>query len=395
MTQTYNQTRDFIRLNLQTIFSNRLDDSKLECLADELSAKANREDDFIQFADRCIETFKHDPAWPDRSQIAAPKPILEGWDAIPQLLTGGKTPALLALFHHGMHRQLITDLAARGISMVIPIAPKAVPVYERLKASYPTAIEDRFEFVSVADPAVGRKLLRGLRNGRVGVFYVDGGMGPNASEIGALEQKDQIVPFLDRRLRIKSGLTRMAVRLGLTVLPVFARSTCPDQTKGRVHFGDPIEPHADQARETAEQLVCDEVFRQFSKELLSDPVSWEFLSYLHRFVVPEQPIKNNLPHSLDAIPDGACLQLSKERVGTLRRGKQHFLIDTLTQSGYRIPDSLVDMMQAMQTNGVNVRALRQFIRADSTEQTTPFLETLLAEQMIAPAATRTGANRTL
>src|SRR5438093_650502 len=71
--------------------------------------------------------------------------------------------------------------------------------------------------IEVESARVGRDLVKGLREGRVGLIYVDGNMGPDGHKV---EEGGVDVDFVGRRIRVKEGIARLSHSLRMPVLPL-------------------------------------------------------------------------------------------------------------------------------------------------------------------------------
>ena len=94
-----------------------------------------------------------------------------------------------------------------GVPFLAPVAKRAYFECMRIGRVSTHRFERAFRLIEVESTRVGRDLLKGLREGRVGLIYVDGNMGPDGHKV---EEGGVEVDFFGRRIRVKEGIARLA-----------------------------------------------------------------------------------------------------------------------------------------------------------------------------------------
>lgn len=318
---------DLHLLNLACVLGHRFGLDTLRALAQDCARRASRrQEEFEAEASRLAARLR--AAGP---AAALPPPRLQGWNAghlrALQARHGG---LLLALFHFGAHRQLIGDLALLGLPLVAPVSAQSRALYLGMCEGAPPALGAALGLLDVADAAIGRGLLKGLRQNRLMVLYADGDMGPTA------EGREHIA-FMGRRIAVKAGLARLALRLQLPVLPLFARESTEGAQKlveGRLLV--PGDPGCSQV-----EHLLGALWQQLAEEIERDPGGWEYAACLHRWLVPEaeSPPATVLP---------GRLRLNTRRALPLCRAEGRVWMDLHSHRGFRIPPTLDALAAALE-----------------------------------------------
>jgi lauroyl/myristoyl acyltransferase len=293
-------------------------------------AVSNR-DRHIALFDRQIlelsEYYRSQPRTADGRAERDPKPMMRGWKArdLP-FLRAAHDGLLVALFHYGNHRQVFYDLAVMGVPFLAPVAKRAYFECLRIGRVATPRFERAFRLIEVESPTVGRDLLRGLREGRVGLIYVDGNMGPDGHKV---EEGGVEVDFFGRRIRVKEGIARLAHSLELPVLPLFVES--------QVVFGPLLHPLAKRTTSAADLAASRQQMMQILYQHLEDhvrraPSLWEFAFCLHRWIVDGGP-REELPGK--ELP--ARLTLRPGEVALFERGEDQYWVDVGSQRAFRLP----------------------------------------------------------
>jgi lauroyl/myristoyl acyltransferase len=267
-----------------------------------------------------------------------PVPLMQGWDeARLQTIMEEHGGALIALFHYGDHRQIFADLASLGVPFVAPVAKQAYFECSELMKSGPEPFEHAMSLLEVEDARVGRKLFSALRKGRLGLIYVDGNMGPDGHlvEDGAVR-----VEFLGKRIRVKAGIARLSIGLGLPVLPLFASTR-----NGSVHaeFRPLIIPPAKSGPADGVQAdgalisIMQMLYTQLASEVLRAPEHWEFAFCFHRWLdEAESAGSSSAGGNLPA--EDHSLTVDARRITEFRRDREVFWIHVGRQRAYRLPE---------------------------------------------------------
>lgn len=90
-----------------------------------------------------------------------------------------KSPCIVALFHFGQHRNIITDLVLSGYKVAAPIAGQSYYDYYRVKEELSPEYGNNLKLLEVESSGVGLSLIRAARSADILAIYVDGNMGPD------------------------------------------------------------------------------------------------------------------------------------------------------------------------------------------------------------------------
>lgn len=266
-----------------------------------------------------------------------PVPHLAGWDEIDfAALRAAHGGVLVALFHYGRHRQVLADLAVMGERFIAPVAKHAYFDCSRIAAVASPRFGEAMRLIEVESPRVGRELLKGLRDGRLGLIYVDGNMGPDGHLV---EEGAVAVDFLGHRIRVKEGIARLAQGLGLPVLPLFA--TAPvDGGPACVRAGRllSLEAHADPAiAASLRQVLMQSLYEQLGALVREAPAPWEFGFCLHRWIQPATTTPDPVMPEARASTAAAWLQVQPERIAPYQRDGELYWVDVRRQKAFRLP----------------------------------------------------------
>jgi hypothetical protein len=339
---TPDQVSEFVYLNFLTYLQPEHDPAALEAMAREAVAWNRSEHDAFQHAMQSLrQGFHEDPAWPDRERMSSPDTMLDGWDRILPVIMdhseryGG---VLIALFHYGAHRWIISDLALSGLPVTAPVSPDSCRQYGELAADGPATYKQNLEFLSVANPRVGRSLLAALRLGRTGVIYVDGNMGPPTGAPRQDREQTSMIDFLGRTIRVKAGIARLSSALTQPILPLFAGRPV-DAGPARISAGELVWPPArnDEAGITA---TLQALYHSLAERILADPAPWEFAAYAHRWLVrAPRPGEHRTAKPVPAVlPEHTRLALNRHRVAPIHRSDGLFWVDVKDHHrGVRLP----------------------------------------------------------
>ena len=324
-------------MNLLNLFGPERDASEIRAVAQRASAL--REEVIDSFASRLRDLnadFSRQRLGSERPE-RMPAPEMLGWDDAPlQGLVDAHGSALVALFHYGEHRRVFSDLASLGVPYVAPVAKHAYFDCCEMLGNGPDAFRHAMSLIEVEDPRVGRKLFSALRQKRVGLIYVDGNMGPDGHlvEEGAVR-----VDFIGKRIRVKAGIARLAIGLGLPILPLFA---IHEEGAIRLRFGAPILPPekhclSDEVLgETALTSIMQELYACLADQVRRAPEHWEFAFCFHRWLDQcEASASVDVGHRLPA--DAHTLAIDRQRTTEFLREGEVFWIHVGRQRAYRLP----------------------------------------------------------
>ncbi|RKZ11810.1 hypothetical protein DRQ50_12970 [bacterium] len=127
------------------------------------------------------------------------------------------TSGLVTTLHQGPYALVLEILLQAGLSPLVLVSAEARRVnedrVERLveRLGYAKAVE----WMPVEERGSLPKLLRGLRDGRVVVAYMDGNMG--ADGFGGTRDRGLPYRLPGRSIRVRTGLARMAARVGAPI----------------------------------------------------------------------------------------------------------------------------------------------------------------------------------
>src|SRR5258705_3684186 len=315
-------------LNFLALFGRqrRLDD--IAELARRAVAMRDRHiENFQRHVEALYESYRVQPRNGDGWAESDPEPLVRGWEALDlPSLRAAHDGLLVALFHYGNHRQVFYDLAVMGVPFLAPVAKRSYFECLRIGRVSTQRFERAFRLIGVESPRVGRDLLRGLREGRVGLIYVDGNMGPDGHKV---EEGGVEVDFFGRRIRVKEGIARLAHSLELPVLPLFVES--------EVVLGPLLHPLAKRTTSAPELAASRQQMMQILYHHLEDrvrraPSLWEFAFCLHRWIVDggprEEVPSNELPARLTVRPSEVAL---------FERADDQYWVDVGSQRAFRLP----------------------------------------------------------
>ncbi|MGB0132726.1 hypothetical protein [Dokdonella sp.] len=243
---------------------------------------------------------------------------------------------LIALFHYGDHRQIFVDLASLGTPFVAPVAKHAYFDWAELMKQGPEPFKTAMSLLEVEDPRVGRKLFSALRKGRAGLIYVDGNMGPDGHlvEEGAIR-----LEFLGKRIRVKAGIARLSIGLGLPVLPLFASTrsgTVHAEAKPLIFPPSKASLVDDTQTDAALTSIMQTLYTQLASEVQRAPEHWEFAFCFHRWLDEIEPTA--LPSKDGDLPaENHSLTVDAQRITEFRRDGEVFWIHVGRQRAYRLP----------------------------------------------------------
>jgi hypothetical protein len=320
-------------INLLALFGRTLPLPRIHELA--LAAVAGRQRVIGDFATRLAgldQEFDRQRGARERAD-SCPPPRLQGLD--PQRLAppgAAGRGALIALFHYGPHRDLLADLACLGVPFIAPVAKQAYFECRALAAKAPPSFDRAMQLFEVEDPRVGMALLRGLKQGRTGLIYVDGNMGPDGHKVqeGAVE-----VDFLGLKIRVKAGIARLARSMKLPILPVMTRLSPGGPC---LRYGAWIDAHADSlecARARGDETsVMQALYDELAREVAADPAQWEFAFCLHRW----RQSADSAAAVASGEPSAATgFRIAPQDVALLDREDGLYWVDVRRQKAYRIP----------------------------------------------------------
>ena len=349
--------------NLLTLFGAERGADAVERLATE--AVAFRESAMRGFAAR-LEDWRgrFDAAEAAGSATQAPPMQLQGFDvARLETLRDQHGGLLVALFHQDEHRHVFADLVCHGLPFVAPVAKRAYFETKALCERGPQAMGDAPMFVEVEGEQVGKSLLVALKRGRIGLIYVDGNMGPDGHRV---DQGGCEVEFIGKRIRVKAGIARLSLALGLPILPIHVvpAASADGAAVATVEFGELIVP-ADRAllramSESAQDAyitgIMQSLYRELADVVRRHPSRWEFAFCLHRWLADEASPAAETGSDVVALGAEDPLRIDAGRVTEFRRGAELYWIDVARQRAVRMPDFASSLYRQLRAG--EVRAAR-------------------------------------
>jgi KDO2-lipid IV(A) lauroyltransferase len=191
--------------------------------------------------------------------------------------TGG---VLLVSAHYGNWELAGLRLARLGIPLTVVVRKRSNAVLERalrmLRAGDDATGAD-YEQVEMGRAGLG--LVRALRAGRTGLVLLD----QNARR----EESEVVVPFFGRPASVRAGPIRLALRLGVPILPGFVRRH-PNGAGHRIRIHPPLEPSSTEGAgndaDTRSILEC--LTHAIETEIRGDPGQWIWTHRRWRSVAP-------------------------------------------------------------------------------------------------------------
>lgn len=263
--------------NFMTLFRGRRDTAEIRAIAH--AAVAQRDEAITEFESH-LHTLSAFFANTSGTRHAVPQ--LEQWPTRQiEALRAEHGGVLLAAFHFGKHREVLSDLCTLGIPFVAPVAKRSYFDAPLAFEQGPAACRDAAQMLEVEDRQVGRKLAMALKRGRAGLIYVDGNMGPDGHlvEEGATE-----VEFMGLRIRVKTGIARLALAMRLPILPLLAVPSAQDPQQHRLIGLPPILPGVVRDESRSVDTIMQACYDALAHAVEAAPQLWEFAFCLHRWV---------------------------------------------------------------------------------------------------------------
>jgi len=239
---------------------------------------------------------------------------------------------IFAPFHFDEHRHILLDLIAHGLSSCAPVAGKCFWDLYQLRNLLPTKSQNLIRLLEVEDVAVGKELVKEMRKGSNGFIYCDGNMGSGGNRS---KEGTSIVNFFNKRIRVKSGIARIAMLFKSPIIPVFSTQ---DVYGNRVlTFEAAIFQDADIAnRELVQQNIIQELYSRLERKVSESPDKWEYALCLHRWLEPEN---NSLNVKLEnnIVAENHVIEINKQRVAFISQNTDTLLVDTQQNKAYKAP----------------------------------------------------------
>lgn len=339
---------EYCYLNLLSLLGDHQAPAEIRRLAEHnLLLRRNAQSEFVQHLQHLVGQFEAIDATTDTPWSTE----LDGWNVAElEAIRSQHGGLLLAVFHFGQHRHVILDLAKQAVPLVAPIAGRAYHDYYALRSQAPKAVADALLLTEVEESTIGRQLVVALKRGRIGIIYVDGNMGPDGhhAETGALE-----ISFFGKSIRVKAGIARLALALGLPILPLFVRPASFDGERAHVVLGDLVQPSTDERQQESEACKtqwCSKtmaaLYLQLQKHVKLAPEHWEYALCFHRWrteptacTAAAEVITGNIQTAV----------LNHSHVAVLHQDNALFLIDATEHRAVKIPPWAHAMVECLAT----------------------------------------------
>lgn len=310
----------------------------IECIErDALAAVALREARIQGFAHRLDSARRHFEVVRGDARLAA---RLREWD-VERLarLRRDHGGVLIAAFHYGEHRHVLSDLCCLGIPFVAPVAKRSYFDATAVFSAGPPDCAAAPMLLEVERPAVGRRLLGALKQGRIGVVYVDGNMGPDGHLV---EESGTEVSLLGERIRVKCGIARLALALKLPVLPLITlpRPDLPMVADRLLAFPAILPPgDAPGERERHVRTTMQGCYDALATAVAQAPEHWEFAFCLHRWLCSGAPPCEASP----CAEAGGAIAVDPTVIVHYPRPDGVFWLNVVRQRAYRLPRWCADL----------------------------------------------------
>jgi hypothetical protein len=265
---------------------------------------------------------------------------LNGWDMERiQRMRRDHGGLLIAVFHYGEHRHVLSDLCCLGVPFVAPVAKRSYFDATAIFAGGPPDCAAAPMLLEVERADVGRQLVAALRRGRIGVIYVDGNMGPDGHLV---EESATEINFLGESIRVKSGVARLAIALGLPILPMIAvpRAELPMVATDLHAFPEILPTSGDRDdREHRVRTIMQRCYDALATAVIEAPEHWEFSLCLHRWLHPDACTAGSTP----GLSHGETLAVDPSMVVHYPRTDGLFWLHVGRQRGFRLPHWSADL----------------------------------------------------
>lgn len=278
---------------------------------------------------------------------------------------------VLALFHLGNHRNIITDLILSNYRIASPIAGKAYWDFYDAKSNLSPEYGDNLTLLEVEGSGVGLSLIRAARRSEILAIYVDGNMGPDGYHVeeGATE-----IPFCNKKIRVKAGVARLARILKRPILPVFS----VQNTRGSfcLEFGSPITHLEKSADENHDSRIMQLIYDQLSEKVLAFPEHWEYGLCFHRWLVPPSNSKGEMPiKSISSnLKNDSLIQFNEAEYMSMLLEGDHYTVNIETHKAFKFPFSL-SIEEVLET-GMSMGEFKSYLQK-RTDTAVEILEKLI------------------
>lgn len=317
-------------------------------------------DENQKFRNFCTDKFDNRLAFlveyfSEQNKATIPEPEHKGWEQVCQHIASIRQQhgsVILALFHFGLHRSILVDLACNGIPVVAPIAGKAYWDFYQQKHIAPAEFADCFNLVEVDSPSVGKQLVKQMRKGHLITIYVDGNMGPDGVHV---EEGGVAVQFFDRQIQVKEGISRLAATFKLPVLPLFSLKQPGDKDRYCISAGELL---------SAEPHLMQNLYQQLETQVKQRPQDWEYITCCHRWMASEH---NTDPALAPVYDEKSGLRLNQKNVRLVQQGDDILLLHLDKQTAFKLPHWSIELSHLL-CEGGTAGEIRRWLEQDGQRQ---------------------------
>ncbi|THD07776.1 hypothetical protein [Metallibacterium scheffleri] len=267
---------------------------------------------------------------------------------IRQLLGDGRG-LVLASFHLGHFRYMLSDIAHAGIECWVPLATSGFNDYASAREANPdAAFWCHLHTVNAELQGKSTALARALARGGCVLSTIDGNTGIDGPRGNV---RRATVRLLGTDVRVKDGLIRMAARFGAPILPLIAYS---EGDRRRCRVGDLINPDGPLAGDVADRFVREalqQAYAFFADALTDFAAEWCGASQFHQWRVPchsePQPMEDVAQQLARHLESGGRLFVNVSRIVELSRGEEIVWTDVKTQRCYRMPAAMKALVERL------------------------------------------------
>lgn len=312
------------------------------------------------FRDFCVDKFDRRLSFliehfSDQNTAGIPAAEHLGWEKVSQsiaLAQQQQGSVILALFHFGLHRSILVDLACNGIPVVAPIAGKAYWDFYQKKHVAPAEFADCFNLVEVDSVSVGKQLVRQMRKGNLITIYVDGNMGPDGAHV---TEGGVTVQFCGREIHVKEGISRLAATFKLPVLPLFSLRQAGAEDIYHIAAGELLPATPD---------LMQKLYHQLETHVRQRPQNWEYITCCHRWMASQCNTSSNVAPVYD---EKSGLRLNQRNVRLLLQGDDVLLLNLKKQTAFKLPHWSKELSHILREGGT-ADEIKQWLEQDENFQ---------------------------
>lgn len=305
-----------------------------------------------------------------------PSSKLKGWNEIIPIIRQAQTEyggVILGLFHFGLHRDILIDLACENIPFVAPIAGRAYWDFYNKKNIASVEFSNCFNLLEVDDASVGKKILKAIRNGKIPAIYVDGNMGPDGCHV---KEGSTEVEFFNREIKVKEGISRLSKAFNIPVLPIFIVND-NEINVSKITMNSLLHPGVN---------MMQKLYLQLESHVRMAPEHWEFIVCYHRW------IKNKHHLSRDEIPvsyfDTPMLSLNSEKVRIHRLNNDVYIFHLVKQKAFKLPELACGLIDILMKSHGAVSIESWLSDGNGREKKIDLIKQLISKELVFNATSR-------